>query len=148
VVLLGCAGVFVAAVSIGGLGVFAFSVNRQHAQQAQQQVVAEINQNPKIGKPDNGGKKDNHFDLPSQVEPPAEPQGKTKQPDQPPDLMVIFQHSPRTSIAKLVKRGSQIPAGWQGGAGRILSPEIFQRENQLGAMLADRNEGETATLTR
>jgi hypothetical protein len=72
-----------------------------------------------------------------------------KPPAKPPeDLMVIFQHSPQESIAKLVKSGSPIPAGWEGGAGRTLSLEIYQRELQLSATLANGKEGDTATLTK
>ena len=70
------------------------------------------------------------------------------QPEQPPDLTVIFKHSPGKSIAKLVRRGSPIPDGWQGGAGRLVSIEVGQAEGQLSAMLADGKEGETATLAR
>ena len=69
----------------------------------------------------------------------------SKPPD---DLVVIFQHSRRKSVAKLVRRGSPIPAGWEGGGGRLMSLEIGQREMQLGAMLSDGKEGETASLTK
>lgn len=70
-----------------------------------------------------------------------------EQPERPPDLMVIFQHSPRKSVAKLIKRGSPIPAGWEGGPGRFLSIQIAQKEMKLSAELADGKEGESASLT-
>jgi hypothetical protein len=77
------------------------------------------------------------------------PKDDAKQPaEQPPDLVVIFWHSPRKSVGKLVARGSPIPPGWQGGGGRILSIELSQRENQLSALLADGKVGQTATLTK
>ena len=79
--------------------------------------------------------------------PADEPKGDARQPEQKPDLMVIFQHTPGKSVAKLVKRGSPIPPGWQGGAGRLLSIQIGQAEGQLSATLADGKEGQTATLT-
>jgi hypothetical protein len=62
--------------------------------------------------------------------------------------MVIFQHSPHKSVAKLVRRGSPIPPGWEGGGGRLLSPEMAERETRLSALLANGNEGDTATLTQ
>src|SRR5262249_8311915 len=73
---------------------------------------------------------------------------KEENPAQPLDLTVIFQHSPNESVAKLVRRGSPIPPGWEGGGGRILSIEIANREDQLSAVLAGGKEGQTATLTR
>ena len=67
---------------------------------------------------------------------------------EPPDLVVIFQHSPRRSVAKLVRRGSPIPAGWEGGGGRLMSLEIGEREMQLSATLSNGKEGQTAKLTK
>jgi hypothetical protein len=62
-------------------------------------------------------------------------------------LQTIFQHSPRKSIAKLVKEGSEIPPGWEGGPQwRKLTPELLQRENYLTAVLSHGVEGDTAEM--
>jgi hypothetical protein len=81
--------------------------------------------------------------------PKTEPQPKNDadQREQGTDLVVIFQHTPGKSVAKLVKRGSPIPPGWQGGAGRLLNIQVSQAEGQLSATLANGKEGQTATLT-
>lgn len=65
----------------------------------------------------------------------------TKQPE----LVVIFQHSPRKSVGKLVQKGSAVPPGWEGGGGRTLSLELFQRESNISALLSNGKEGDTAS---
>jgi hypothetical protein len=104
-------------------------------------VADEVSPQP-AQKPDPSG---NRPDAGAEQPPPAP---KSEKPtEKAPDLVVIFQHSPKKSVAKLVKRGSPIPPGWQGGAGRILSLEYGQREIQLSAALAGGKEGATSSIT-
>lgn len=71
-----------------------------------------------------------------------------RSPAQEPDLMLVFQHSPKVSVGKLVKENSPIPPGWEGGGGRILSPEYARRELDIAATLTDGKEGDTASVER
>jgi len=61
------------------------------------------------------------------------------------ELRVIFQHTPRKSVGKLVQEGSETPSGWQGGPGRTLSLELYQRESNISALLSGGKEGDTAS---
>jgi hypothetical protein len=78
----------------------------------------------------------------------ASPPPKSEIPSEKrPELRVIFKHSPKKSVAKLIRRDSPTPPGWQGGSGRQLSAEYYQREFQLSAVLSEGKEGETSSIT-
>ena len=80
------------------------------------------------------------------VRQPEQSSRAQQEQEQPPELRAIFQHSKTKSVGKLWRMDRPIPAGWQGGAGRVLSLEFSQRENQLSATLAGGEEGQMASL--
>jgi hypothetical protein len=79
--------------------------------------------------------------------PREQPNKPVSEPTEPVELDTIYQISPRRIVAKLVKKGSPIPPGWQSGGG-VMSFEQSNAMLQLSAVLAGGKEGDTATYGR